>query len=86
MKKYLVKYHYVMSDHILAVPAFHHKEVVEAASSADLRKYIEKQKDDWGFSFKKASPSSKRMFGFDYTSKSGGVKVSAYKPPRIKKV
>ncbi len=82
--KYKIKYHYIMSDHILASPEFHHSEIVEAKTRADLDKYIKSQKDDYGNHFKKAK--SKKMFGFDYTSRVGGVKVEVYKPPKVKKV
>ncbi len=84
--KYEIRYHEIMSDHILAVPEFVRKEVVEAPSLAKLDKYIKSKKDDYGHPFRKASASDKRLFGFDYISKSGAVKYKRYKPPKVKKI
>jgi len=81
--KYEIRYHEIMSDHILAVPEFSRKEVVEADTQRDLRKYIEKQKDGWGNPFKK---SKDKFAGFDYISRAGGIKVKVYKPPKVKKI
>lgn len=79
-KKYLIKYYYIMSDHIFATPEFHHQEIVECDVPRKLKEHIEKQTDGWGHHY-----IQKPAFGFDYTSKQGGVKVSEYKE-KIKKL
>lgn len=84
--KYEIRYHSIQSDHILAVPQFSHKEIVEAATPQKLRKYIESKKDEYSSPYKKADAKSKKMFGFDYVSSAGGVKVKRYKPPKVKKI
>jgi len=81
--RYEIRYHTIQSDHILAIPEFSHKEVVEATTPLKLRKYIESKKDEYGHHYKKAKKPS---FGFDYTSNAGGVKVKPYKPPKVRKV
>jgi hypothetical protein len=84
--KSLVKYYSIQSDHLLAIPEYSHKEVVEHATPEKLRKYIEAQKDEYGGYYRKATAERKKRFGFDYTSGSGAVKVEKYKPQKVKKI
>ncbi len=84
MPKVKIEYHSIQSDHILAFPEFDHSEVVEYETPRKLQRYIESKKDDWGNYYKK--PDKKKSFGFDYVSRTGGVKVKPYKPTKIKKI
>lgn len=86
LMRYEIRYHSIQSDHILAIPEFSHREIVDAASPEKLRKYIEGQKDEYGNRYKKAKFKDKKMFGFDYVSSAGAVKVKKYKPPKVKKI
>lgn len=79
--KIKVKYYSIQSDHILAVPAFSHSEIVEVSSYEKLDKYIKKQKDPYGHHYRK-----EKYLGFDYISNAGAVKVGLYKSPRVKKI
>lgn len=83
MKK-IITYHSIeYGAGLFAIPQPTHQEIVEVKSEAQLKKYIEAQKDQYGHNFKF---KKKRRYGFDYISNQGGVKVSDYKPPRIKKI
>lgn len=75
-----------MSTHMMAVPEFHHFEIVNADTQHDLRTYVEKQKDDRGQRYKKCSLANKKIFGYDYTSAQGAVKIEVYTPPKVKKI
>jgi len=81
--KVKITYCSVNGDHPMAVPEPTSSEVVEVDDATKLRKYIEAQRDEYGYTFKK---EKKRFFGFDYTSHAGGVKVEEYRPPKIKKL
>jgi len=84
--KIKISYYGIQSDHVLAIPKFTHSEIVETEYGfidPKLTEYISGQKDWDGYKFKKCA---KKKFGFDYISKSGGVKVEVYKEPRIKKL
>ena len=63
-----------------------HREVVEHSDSNALNLHIIHKLDDWGNKFEKASARDKKTFGFDYISRTGGIKVETYKPPKIKKI
>lgn len=78
--KYLVRYYWIQSDHILATPEFHHEEIIECSGPREIKEYVEKQSDGWENKYKQ-----KKSFGFDYISSQGGVKVSEYNP-KIKKI
>ena len=84
--KYEIRYHEIMSDHILAVPQFSHKEIIDAATPSAVRSYVESKKDGYGNHFKEASTRIKKLVGFDYTSSAGAVKVKKYKAPKVKKI
>lgn len=78
--KYLIKYCNMTSDSMFAVPSLTSEEIVEAKSEEDLDKYITSKKDRYGHPFKKD-----KSYGFDYISKTGGVKIEKYNP-KIKKI
>lgn len=80
-----IKYHEIMSDHILATPQFDRSELVECDGLDDpkLISYIESKKDHYSNNFKK---SKDKFLGFDYISHAGGVKVEEYVHPEIKKL
>lgn len=81
MKRYKINYHSIQSDHILATPEFTHSEIVEVDSDEKLQEYIESKTDGYDNHFKK---EDKPFFGFDYISRTGGVKVEEYNPKIIK--
>ena len=80
--KVRINYHSISyGAHVFATPDFTNSEIVEVSSLNDekLKNYIESKKDDYGHPFKK-----EEIFGFDYTSHAGGVKVEIYNEPNIK--
>lgn len=79
--QYKIKYCTVLGDSILAIPECTHSEIVEVATYKDLKKYIESKTDDYGNKFKE-----KNSFGFQFISNRGGVKISEYLPPKVKKI
>lgn len=81
--RYIVKYYYIKSDHIFAVPEYDHEEIVNVKKIGDLHKYIESKKDQYGHYFKY---SANKSFGFNYISGAGGVKIKLYKEPIIKQI
>ena len=78
--KYKIKYYYIKSDHLLALPEYDHEEIVSVESIQKLKKYIESKKDHYGNNFK-----TDKSHGFDYISNQGGIKVELYNP-QIKKI
>ncbi len=72
MKKVIIEYYYIKSDHLLATPAFDHKEIIEGTDK-QIENYILKQKDPWNHKFKKKS-----FMGFNYISNQGAIKVLPY--------
>ena len=40
--KYEIRYHSIQSDHILAVPEFSHKEIVDAKTRQHVIRYVKK--------------------------------------------
>jgi hypothetical protein len=79
--KFVIEYHYIQSDHIFAIPTFHHSETIECKHRGDLENYIAKQRDQYNNPFK-----YDKSFGFDYISARGGLKVYPYQEPKFKKV
>ena len=80
MPKYKVDYHGIpFGAGLFETPKYERSEFIEANDMDDLDKYILLQKDSYGNKFKKA-----KSFGYDYISRSGGVKVSLYEPPVFK--
>ena len=77
--KYVIEYYTIQSDHILAIPQFSHKEIVDS-TLPKIGKYLRGK----GYSLAKAS--TKKAFGFDFTDNWGAVKVKKYVAPRIKKI
>lgn len=78
MKKVIIKYYYIKSDHIFAKPEYDHEEIVEGTDK-QIENYILKQKDQYGHLFKQD-----KSFGFNYISNQGAVKVLPYKEKIIK--
>ena len=54
-------------------------EIVESETADKLQSYIESKKDVYGSPYKK-----EELFGYQYTSSQGGVKVTEYIEPKIK--
>lgn len=86
MPKYEIRYYEIQSDHILAMPEFHHKEVVEAKFYNEALAYIRKQKDGYGHKYRLATDEEHKMFGFDFHSAAGAVKIRKYKPRKVKQI
>ena len=86
--KYIIEYYWIQSDHILATPDYGKSETVECNSIKELDDYLSKQHDPWNKKnyYKKATEEEKKMFGFDYISRQGGVKIEKYKSPKFKKI
>lgn len=84
--KYKITYHEIQSDHILAVPEAVNSEIVEADSLSKIDKHICSKKDWNGNNYRRASATDKKMFGFDYISSTGGVKVKKYRFAKVKKL
>lgn len=81
--KIIISYHSIPHDgHIFATPVFTHSEAVEVESEEKLEEYILKQTDAYGGHFKK---SKDKFYGYDYISKSGGVKIKKYSRPEAPK-
>ena len=85
MKKYVIEYYEIKSDHLLATPEFDRKEIVQVHSEKKLDKYIFLQKDNCGNHYEKASSKKEALFGFTHISAQGALKVYPYKPPKIKR-
>ncbi len=83
--KIKISYCSIKSARVLAMPELTHSEIVEAKGFDDpkLVNYITSQKDWYGHKFKK---DSKKTFGFNYISNTGGVRVERYREPRTKKL
>jgi hypothetical protein len=81
--KYEIRYHTIQSDHLLAVPEFSHKEIVDAKTRQHVIRYVKKQKDEYGHHYKY---HPEKRYGFDFTSNAGGVKIRKYKPPKVKRI
>lgn len=81
--KIKIEYFEIQSDHILAVPEFFKSELVEADSLEDqkLVDYITSKTDGYKNHFVKEN-----IMGFNYTSRTGAVKVSEYVEPTVKKL
>jgi len=79
--KFVIEYYEIMSDHLLATPEFHHKEIVDAKNDKALDNYIAQQKDFYGNHYVK-----KANYGFTHISNQGALKVYPYKPPKVKKI
>ena len=81
--KYIIEYYYIKSDHLLAIPEYDHKEIVEAKSIKILYDYIKSKKDEYGNPFHARTTKS---FGFDFVSNAGGIKIKKYIRPKIKQL
>lgn len=79
--KYLIRYYYIKSFNLFAVPEYDHEEIVEAKSAKELDKYIISQKDQYGNNYK-----VKSYYEFTHISNRGAVKVTHYSPPKVKKI
>jgi len=80
MTKYKITYCEVPhGGGIFAMPEPIGSEIVESETADKLQSYIESKKDAYGSPYKK-----EELFGYQYTSSQGGVKVTEYIEPKIK--
>jgi len=77
--KYEIRYHEIRSDHVLAVPEYTHKEVVDS-TLPKIDKYLRKK------GYNRAGARTKKIFDFDFTNNWGAVKVKKYQPPKVKRI
>jgi len=80
--KYLIEYHSVQSDHILASPTFFSSEAVEVDNMDRLTEYLSTKTDIWGHpyvlneNFENPKDVTRE---YNYISKWGGAIVTPYK-------
>lgn len=80
--KYVIEYYDIeYGAPIFSSPKLTRKEIVDPVTIAALERYISKQTDLAGCKFKK-----EKIFGFNYISNQGALKVYPYKVPVIKKI
>lgn len=79
--KYVIEYHEILSDHILATPEFFKEEIVEAETKKDLNNYISTKRDLYGNKYRQ-----EKKYGFTHISNQGALKVYPLKVKKIKKV
>jgi hypothetical protein len=84
--RYLVNYHSVQSDHILATPSYHSSEFVETDSVVKLTEHISNQTDMWGHPYRLnenfGNPNCVSRI-YQYISNQGGVIVDEYNEPQF---
>ena len=73
-KKWVISYHSIQSDHILATPQFDYAEYVEGTEQKVIKR-IKSKTDGWSNPYRKAD----EMFGFDFISNQGAVDYKEYK-------
>lgn len=89
--KYTIAY-YEMDHgaHIFAIPdQLYALEHIETDDKDKLHEHIiSHTRDNYGeLTYEKTTPKHKKMFGFDYTSHNGGVKITEARPaPKFKKL
>jgi len=78
-----IRFHELMSDHIMAVPSYHRSEFIEAESLEDpkIAEYLATKKDFYGNTFEPATEQEKNMFSFDFMSKAGAAKLEVVVDP-----
>lgn len=76
-KKWVIRYHSIQSDHILATPQFDYAEYVTGTEVQVIERIVTEKVDDWGNAYTRES--KERMFGFDFISNTGAVDYTEYK-------